>query len=99
MKYVICQSVSVTDMSNEVLQEKVFHHGELETASVSIGCSVITSALGLKEFEVVYDLRYNEKQRCKIVDIEYDMAEKPVVARAYLEPVRLIVGQHDVGQV
>ncbi len=86
-------------MNNEVLQEAVFHHGELETASISVGCSIITSALGLKEFEVVYDQRYAEKQRCKVVDIEYDMAEKPVVARAYLEPIRLIIGQHDVGQV
>lgn len=99
MKVVVYQSVSVTDMNNEVLQETVFNHGELEAASMTIGCSILTRTLGLREFEVVYDERYGEKQRCKVVDIEYDMAEKPAVARVYLEPVKLIIGQHDIGQV
>jgi hypothetical protein len=55
--------------------------------------------LGLKEFQVVYDKREQEPSRFKIVDIEIDLIRKPAVTRVFLEPVTLIVGQHDVGTV
>lgn len=98
MKYKICQMVKVTDLNGELLQEVEFEHGELEVAHFSIGCSVITQTLGLKQFQVVYDRRYEKTQRCKIVDIEFSLVDHPIVTKAYLEPVSLIVGQHDIGE-
>jgi hypothetical protein len=98
MKYSICQKVKIIDMNNEIIQEVLFMHGELDKPGFSIGCSVITPALGLKEFQVVYDRRYNETLHTKIIDIEYDLVANPAIIRAYLEPVTLIIGQHDIGQ-
>jgi hypothetical protein len=98
MKYNVCQLIKVVDMNNEIIQEVLFQHGEYDRPGFTIGCSVITPALGLKEFEVVYDRRYNETVRSKIIDIEFDLVANPVVTRAYLEPVTLIIGQHDIGQ-
>ena len=96
MQYIICQVVDIVDMNNELIREVLFEHGAIDTPSFSIGCSVITFALGLKEFEVVYDKRI-DPVRTKIVDIEYSLINQPPVIRAYLEPVKLIVGQHDIG--
>lgn len=98
MKYVVCQVVDIVDMSNEVIREVLFEHGSIDVSGLSIGCSVITFALGLKEFEVVYDKRV-EPVHTKIIDIEYSLINQPPIIRAYLEPVKLIVGQHDVGSV
>lgn len=99
MIYTICQTVRIVDMNDELIAETLFMHGELETPNFSIGCSVITATLGLRQFEVVYDPRLEDKNRFKIVDIEFDMMERPMITRAYLEPITLIVGQHDIGEV
>jgi hypothetical protein len=53
----------------------------------------------MRQFEVVLDPRLEGKNRYKIVDIEFDMMERPMVTRVYLEPVKLIVGQHDIGEI
>ncbi|MFD2614196.1 hypothetical protein [Paenibacillus gansuensis] len=99
MEYSICQRVEIVDMNEEPITETLFEYGQLETPNFSIGCTVIVPSLGLKQFEVVIDPRFNGKNRSKIIDIEFDMMESPVVTRAYLEPVKLIVGQHDIGEV
>lgn len=99
MKYSICQLVKIVDMNDELITEVTFDHGTLDTPNFSIGCSVVTSKLGLKEFTVVYDKRSGEVQRQRIVDIEYSLVEVPPMTRAFLEPVTLIVGQHDIGNV
>ncbi|MEI7026965.1 hypothetical protein [Paenibacillus sp. y28] len=99
MKYVICQQVRMVDMNNEIMQEVEFVHGEWELPSLSVGSSVVTALLGLKQFEVVYDRRKQETVRSKIVDIEYNLSGELAVAKVFLEPVQLIIGQHDVGEV
>lgn len=100
MRFRICQKVRIVDMNNEIIQEVNFEHGDFEApGTFAIGCSVITRALGLKEFDVVYDRRHSQTTRNKIIDIEFDLVADPAVTRAYLEPVTLILGQHDVGQV
>lgn len=99
MNYSIHQQVKIVDLNEEPLQEVIFDHGEIEAAGVTLGCSFVTTALGLKEFEVVYDKRHGNTQRCKIIDIEFSLVDSPMVARVYLEPVVLIIGQHDVGSV
>ncbi|ANE45567.1 hypothetical protein SY83_03765 [Paenibacillus swuensis] len=98
MNYSICQQVKIVDMNNEPITETLYVHGSLDTPNFSIGCSVIVPTLGLKQFEVVEDRRGNEKRRFKISDIEIDIMENPVITRAYLEPITLIVGQHDIGE-
>jgi hypothetical protein len=55
--------------------------------------------LGLKEFNVVYDTREGKIARYKIVDIEINLVMQPAVTRVYLEPIKLIVGQHDIGEI
>ncbi|MDD9266074.1 hypothetical protein ACFPES_03415 [Paenibacillus sp. GCM10023248] len=99
MKYQFCQYVTIVDMNEEILSEVLFEHGEFEGISLSIGASVLMNQLGLKQFDVVYDRREGKTARNKIVDIEIDLIKKPSVTRVYLEPVRLIVGQHDIGEV
>jgi hypothetical protein len=99
MKYQFCQYVTIVDMNEEILSEVLFEHGEFESNALSIGSSALTYELGLKQFEVVYDKREGKIARNKIVDIEIDLIKQPTVTKVYLEPVRLIVGQHDIGEV
>lgn len=98
MNYGIYQWVKIVDMNNEVIREELFEHGKLDTPAVfTIGCTVITHQLGLKQFDIVYDKRL-DAVRSKIVDIEYSLISQPPIVKAYLEPVSLIVGQHDIGE-
>ncbi len=99
MRYQFCQYVTIVDMNEEILSEVLFEHGEFESNALSIGSSVVIYQLGLKQFDVVYDKREGKTARNKVVDIELDLIEKPTVTRVFLEPVRLIVGQHDIGEV
>ena len=100
MKYSICQKVSIVDpITKEAIKEVLFSHGELDTPVFSIGCTIITHQLGLKDFDIVYDKRFGEPARFKVIDIEFSMIDHPVITRAYLEPLVLIVGQHDIGNV
>lgn len=100
MKYSICQKVSIIEpLTNEVIKEVLFLHGELDTPVFSIGCTVITHQLGLKDFDVVYDKRFGEPTRYKVVDIEFSLVDHPIITRAYLAPLKLIAGQHDIGSV
>ena len=98
MNYGICQLVRIVDMNNELIREELFDHGLLDTpAGLSFGCTVITHQLGLRQFEIVYDKRF-ESVRSKIIDLEFSLITKPPLVKAYLEPIELIVGQHDVGE-
>ncbi|OPH46879.1 hypothetical protein BC351_13185 [Paenibacillus ferrarius] len=99
MRYQFCQYVTIVDMNEEILSEVLFEHGEFESNALAIGSSVVIYELGLKQFEVVYDKREGKTARNKVVDIELDLIKQPTVTRVYLEPVRLIVGQHDIGEV
>lgn len=100
MKYGIRQLVQIVDMNEEVISEVLFDYGQLDITGFSLGCTVITHPLGLREFEVVYDTRKSfENVRSKIIDIEYSLVDNPVMIWAYLEPVQLIVGQHDIGNI
>ena len=98
MRYDICQLVKLVDMNDELIHEVVFDHGEVETPIPTIGATVITYPLGLKEFTVVYDKRTQEARRSKIVDLEINLMGKSSVVKVFLETVVLIVGQHDVGE-
>ncbi len=99
MNYRFCQQVTIVDMDDELLSEVLFEHGEYETAALSVGSSVLIHQLGLKEFNVVYDKREGKLARYKVADIEIDLVTQPAVTRVYLEPVKLIVGQHDIGEM
>jgi len=100
MNYGIRQLVQIVDMNEEVIREVLFDHGQLDAFGFSLGCTVITHPLGLREFEVVYDTRKSDESvRSKIIDIEYSLIDVPVMIWAYLESVQLIVGQHDIGNV
>ncbi|WP_240416305.1 hypothetical protein [Paenibacillus periandrae] len=99
MKYSISQSVKIVDMSDEIMAEVLFDHGDFELSALAVGSSVITNELGLRQFDVVYDRREGKKQRIRIVDIEIDLITQPATTRVYLEPRTLIIGQHDVGEV
>ncbi|KRE83708.1 hypothetical protein ASG89_11315 [Paenibacillus sp. Soil766] len=99
MRYQFCQYVTIVDMNDEILSEVLFEHGEFESNAVTIGSSVLIHQLGLKQFDVVYDKREGKTTRYKIEDIEVNLIEQPTVTRVFLEPVRLIVGQHDIGEV
>jgi hypothetical protein len=98
MRCNICQYVTLIDMNEEVLSEVLFEHGEYDTPAIAIGTSVLSFQLGLKQFDVVYDKREGKTVRFKVVDIELDLIKLPAVARVFLEPQRLIVGQHDIGE-
>lgn len=100
MNYGIRQLVKIVDMNDEVIREVLFDHGQLDAFGFSLGCTIITHPLGLKEFDVVYDSRKSfEAVRSKIIDIEYSLVDTPNMIWAYLEPIHLIVGQHDIGNV
>lgn len=99
MHYQFYQQVRVVDMDEEIISEVLFEHGEYETAALSVGSSVLIRQLGLKEFDVVYDRREGRIARYKIADIEIDLITQPAATRVYLEPVKLIVGQHDIGEM
>lgn len=97
MKYTICQNVTIVDMNEEMMAEVLFEHGEFEIPSLAIGSSVVSYQLGLRQFDVVFDKREGKRQRYKVVDVEIDLIQQPASTRAFLEPVTLIVGQHDIG--
>jgi len=99
MSYQIVQQVKVVDMNNEIISEVLFEHGVFTTTPVSIGTTIIMYKLGLKGFEVVYDRRYNNPVMYKVEDIEINLTEAPPVTRVFLEPVQLILGQHDIGEM
>lgn len=99
MQYNICQFVKIVDMNSEIISETIFDHGDYESPALAIGSSVVTYSLGLKQFEVVYDKREGLISRHRIIDIEIDLIRKPTVTKVFLEPITLIVGQHDVGQI
>lgn len=99
MKYTLCQLVRIVDMNDEILTEILFEHGDVETPQPVIGATVITHQLGLKQFEVVYDKREGQTSRSKIIDMEINLLGDINTTRVFLEPVQLIVGQHDVGVV
>jgi|GEM_PF-1006677 len=98
MKFRIRQVVTIVDMNNELISEAVFEHGEFQSVFLPIGSSVISHPLGLKGFDVVYDKRTDETRRYKIVDLEMSLLEEQSHIHAYLEPVTLILGQHDIGE-
>jgi hypothetical protein len=98
MQYDICQLVKIVDMSDELITEVMFDHGQVETPIPTIGATVVTYPLGLKEFAVVYDKRTHEARRSKIVDLEINMMGEISVVKVLLETVTLIVGQHDIGE-
>ncbi|MFC5529811.1 hypothetical protein [Cohnella yongneupensis] len=99
MRYLFCQKVTIVDMNEEIISEVLFEHGEYASGALSIGSSVLIHHLGLNEFEVVYDKRQDYPARYKVEDIEIDLITQPAITRVFLEPVKLIVGQHDVGKV
>jgi hypothetical protein len=99
MKYSICQFVKIVDMNDEIMSEVLFNHGDYELSALAVGSSMITDELGLKQFEVVYDKREGKQQRSRIVDIEINLISSPATTRVYLEPITLIIGQHDVGEI
>lgn len=100
MRYTLCQTVRIVDMNDEIMAEVLFEHGEVESPQPVIGASVVTYQLGLKEFQVVYDKREGKTSRSKIIDMEINMLSRDGnTTRVFLEPVKLIVGQHDVGQI
>jgi hypothetical protein len=98
MRYDICQLVKIVDMNDELITESLFDHGEVETPIPTLGATVITYPLGLKQFSVVYDKRTNEVKRSKIVDLEINLLGETSVVKVFLETVTLIVGQHDIGE-
>jgi len=98
MKYHIVQVVRIVDLNEEVLSEVTFDHGNFETVFLPIGGSVVTYPLGLQGFEVVYDKRKDEVARYKVIDIELNLLRNDAMVQAYLEPITLIIGQHDIGQ-
>jgi hypothetical protein len=97
VKYTLCQLVRIVDMNEEILTEILFEHGDVETPQPVIGASVVTYQLGLKQFDVVYDKREGRTSSSKIIDMEINLLGDTNVTRVFLEPVKLIVGQHDVG--
>lgn len=100
MRYTLCQIVSIYDMSDEIMAEVLFEHGEVESPQPVLGATVITYQLGLKEFQVVYDKREGKTSRSKVVDMEINLlGGDGNSTRVFLEPIKLIVGQHDVGQI
>ena len=99
MRYDICQVVRIVDMNDEIIHEVVFEHGKVEASTPTIGATVVSHPLGLKEFTVVYDKRSGEPMRTKITDLEISLLSEPSVVKVFLEPITLIVGQHDVGEV
>lgn len=99
MKYTLCQTVRIVDMNDEILTEILFEHGDVETPQPVIGATVVTYQLGLKQFEVVYDKREGKTSRSKVIDMEINLLGDINATRVFLEPVTLIVGQHDVGLV
>ncbi|TVY10492.1 hypothetical protein [Paenibacillus cremeus] len=99
MNYTICQWVRIVDMNDEIMSEVLFQHGEFEAPALTVGSSVVSYQLGLREFDVVYDTREGKRQRSKIIDVEIDLITKPTTNRVFLEPVTLIIGQHDIGQI
>lgn len=99
MKYTLCQSVRIVDLNDEIISEVLFEHGVVETPQPMLGATVITYQLGLKEFEVVYDKREGKTSRSKIIDMEINLLGDGSITKVFLEPVKLIVGQHDVGLV
>ncbi|WP_139492696.1 hypothetical protein [Brevibacillus dissolubilis] len=99
MKYHILQTVTIVDMNNEIIREAAFDHGQYEFPALPGDCAVLTHKLGLKGFDVVYDKREEQSVRYKIQETEIDLTNANQVIRVYLEPITLILGQHDVGEI
>jgi hypothetical protein len=100
VKCAINQSVRVVDMNDEIILEVLFEHGVYEALAPILGATVVNYPLGLQEFTVVYDKRQGKIARSKIIDLEINLLEEPSsVIKVFLEPIKLIVGQHDVGIV
>ncbi|HJV45711.1 MAG TPA: hypothetical protein VJ824_08275 [Bacillota bacterium] len=97
MHYHVYQKVTLCDFNNELLTEVLYYHGEYSLPLVSPGVTFITPALGLKKFEVVEDHRL-EPQRYRVADIEVNLLEKKGITKVFLDPITLIVGQHDIGE-
>ncbi|RXT07817.1 hypothetical protein [Ammoniphilus sp. CFH 90114] len=97
MNYIVLQPVTLRDFNNEIMAENHYLHGEYNLPYISPGVTFVTHALGLKGFEIVVDPRF-EPQKHKVVDIEIsllDTSDAPI--KVYLEPITLIIGQHDIG--
>ncbi|WP_166245181.1 hypothetical protein [Paenibacillus turpanensis] len=93
------QNVRIVDMNDEIIHETVFEHGQFDSVIPTVGSSVVSHELGLRQFEVVLDKRPGKTARYKIVDVEYDILGEKVRVTAQLEAITLIVGQHDVGLI
>ena len=98
MRYDICQLVKLVDMNDELITEVLFDHGEVENPIPTIGATVVTYPLGLKQFTVVYDKRAFKESRSKIIDLEINLMGESKIVKVLLETVTLIVGQHDIGE-
>jgi hypothetical protein len=98
MKYNIVQWVTIVDMNDEIIAKVLFNHGEIDKPLISLGCTVISYQLGLKQFEVVHDRREGKIGRFTVTEVEINMISQPTALNVYLEPQELIVGQHDVGE-
>ena len=99
MKYQICQLVKIVDLNDEIIQETVFDHGIHELPQLQIGMIIETKKVGLSSFDVVYDHRYGETTKNTIVSIEMNIVKQPYEVVVYLQPLTLIIGQHDVGSI
>jgi hypothetical protein len=98
LNYHVYQQVTLRDFNNELLTETYYYHGEFSLPLVSPGVSFVVPTLGLKEFEVVIDPRIEPKKYI-IHDIEINLVESQGITKVYLEPITLIIGQHDVGSL
>jgi hypothetical protein len=98
LTYHVYQQVTLRDFNNELITETYYCHGEFSLPLVSLGVSFVVPTLGLKEFEVVVDPRI-EPKKYKVEDIEINLVEDQGMTKVYLEPITLIIGQHDVGSL
>lgn len=98
MKCRVYQQITLRDFNDELITENTYDHGEFSLPWLSPGVSLITPALGLKGFEIVIDPRL-EAKRYKVIDIALHVSDPEAPAQVYLEPITLIVGQHDIGNL
>ncbi|MEW9668934.1 hypothetical protein [Ammoniphilus sp. 3BR4] len=99
MNYIVLQNITLRDFNNELITETDYLHGEFNLPYLSPGVTFITPALGLKGFEIVVDPRI-EPKKYKVLDIEISLLETgDAPIKVYLEPIALIIGQHDIGDV
>lgn len=98
MKFRVYQQIMLRDFNDEIITEMTYDHGEFSLPWLSPGVSLITPALGLKGFEIVIDPRLDAK-KYKVIDIALPLLEPDKPAQVYLEPMTLIIGQHDIGNL